>query len=148
MSSTKEAAQDARAFLLSRMAKILTDKMSHEERWVLYAEVAAYAEERIKLPRQQLPSDDEIRQLWRAAGGDFHGPHVEHAFMEETKFLIYMRKLLAPTSDVLLAIQEKLDGVEWTPDTLEEIAQLLIDNGYRVRDRDDCDQGEIHGIST
>ena len=38
--------------------------------------------------------------------------------------------------DILLAIQELLDGVEWTADTLAEIAELLAENGYRVRDLD------------
>lgn len=42
--------------------------------------------------------------------------------------------------DLLLAIQEKLDGVEWTPDTLEEIADLMHDHGYRIRDRHDGDR--------
>lgn len=41
--------------------------------------------------------------------------------------------------EILLAIQEAMDGVEWTPDTLDAIAKLLNDNGYRVRDLDDKD---------
>lgn len=41
--------------------------------------------------------------------------------------------------DALLEIQQKLDGVEWSHDTLSEIAQVLIRNGYRVRDMDDVD---------
>ena len=36
--------------------------------------------------------------------------------------------------DALLAIQELLDGVEWTPDTLDNIAAILEQAGYRVRD--------------
>jgi hypothetical protein len=39
--------------------------------------------------------------------------------------------------DILLAIQELLDGVEWKVDMLDEIARLLSDNGYRVRDIDE-----------
>lgn len=42
-------------------------------------------------------------------------------------------------SDIVLAIQELLDGVEWTPSTLDKIAELLIANGYRIRDLDDVD---------
>lgn len=42
-------------------------------------------------------------------------------------------------SEILLAIQELLDGVEWTPDTLDRIAMLLVNNGYRVRDLNDVD---------
>jgi hypothetical protein len=36
--------------------------------------------------------------------------------------------------DTLLAIQELLDGVEWSIDTLTHIASLLTEAGYRVRD--------------
>jgi len=39
--------------------------------------------------------------------------------------------------EVLLQIQELLDGVEWTPDTLGQIALLVEENGYLVRDLDD-----------
>lgn len=35
-------------------------------------------------------------------------------------------------SELLLAIQELLDGVEWTATTLSEIAELLNANGYRI----------------
>jgi hypothetical protein len=38
--------------------------------------------------------------------------------------------------EIILAIQDLLDGVEWTPATLDEIAALLNDNGYRIRDLD------------
>jgi hypothetical protein len=36
--------------------------------------------------------------------------------------------------DIVMSIQELLDGKEWTPDTLEAIAALLRANGYQVRD--------------
>ena len=36
--------------------------------------------------------------------------------------------------DALLAIQELMDGVEWTPDTLERIAEILEGAGYHVSD--------------
>jgi hypothetical protein len=39
-------------------------------------------------------SDEEIREMWRRAGGAFHGPHVEQAYMEKQKFLAFMRQLL------------------------------------------------------
>jgi hypothetical protein len=42
-------------------------------------------------------------------------------------------------SEALLAIQELLDGVEWTPSTLDKIAQVMIQAGYRIRDLDDVD---------
>lgn len=39
--------------------------------------------------------------------------------------------------DAMLAIQELMDGVEWTPDTLDAIAVILREAGYKVRDLDD-----------
>jgi hypothetical protein len=36
--------------------------------------------------------------------------------------------------EIVLAIQDLMDGVEWTLDTLDIIAMLLDENGYRVRD--------------
>lgn len=39
--------------------------------------------------------------------------------------------------EIVLAIQELLDGVEWNAGTLDEIATLLTDNGYRIRDLDE-----------
>lgn len=37
--------------------------------------------------------------------------------------------------EALLAIQELMDGVEWTPDTLAKIAEILISAGCRDRRR-------------
>jgi hypothetical protein len=34
----------------------------------------------------------------------------------------------------LAAIQAVLDGVEWTPDSLDAIATILVEAGYPVRD--------------
>lgn len=42
--------------------------------------------------------------------------------------------------EIVLAIQQELDGVEWSSDTLEAIAEILVRNGYRVRDLDDKDR--------
>jgi hypothetical protein len=42
--------------------------------------------------------------------------------------------------DLLLEIQTRLDGVEWSSDTLEEIAQLMVNSGYRIRDCNDVDR--------
>jgi hypothetical protein len=59
----------------------------------------------------------------------------------------------------MLAIQQELDGVEWTADTLERVAEILQHAGYRIRDLDDsdtktepilaatCDQGELAHMS-
>ena len=38
--------------------------------------------------------------------------------------------------DILLTIQDLLDGVEWSTDTLSQIADLLSSNGYLIRDID------------
>jgi hypothetical protein len=41
--------------------------------------------------------------------------------------------------DLLLAIQNELDGTSWDADTLETIATLMQAGGYRIRDKDDRD---------
>lgn len=46
---------------------------------------------RVAVATDKQVSDAEIRDDWRKAGGGFHGPHVEHAYIEEAKFLPYMR---------------------------------------------------------
>lgn len=43
---------------------------------------------------------------------------------------------------ILLAIQEAMDGVEWTPDTLDTIAKIMREAGYLIRDTNDRD-GEV-----
>lgn len=40
-----------------------------------------------------LPTDEELRAIWRAAGGTFHGPHVETGSMSESKLLPFLRSL-------------------------------------------------------
>ncbi len=35
--------------------------------------------------------------------------------------------------EIVLAIQNRLDGTEWSADTLEEIADILARNGYPLR---------------
>jgi hypothetical protein len=41
--------------------------------------------------------------------------------------------------EAMLEIQQVLDGVEWTADTLDCIARILLQAGYRIRDLDDRD---------
>ncbi len=43
----------------------------------------------------------------------------------------------------MLAIQEQLDGVEWSSDTLDRIASILIGAGYRIRDTGDVDRDDL-----
>lgn len=38
--------------------------------------------------------------------------------------------------DLLLAIQELLDGTEWSADTIEQVALLMEQNGYHISDFD------------
>lgn len=44
--------------------------------------------------------------------------------------------------DALLAIQELMDGQEWSAATLDSIAQIMIRTGFRIRDLDDVDIDE------
>lgn len=39
-------------------------------------------------------SDEDLREIWRAAGGRFHGPIVETGTMPEAKLLPFLRSLL------------------------------------------------------
>lgn len=39
-------------------------------------------------------TDDELRKWWRARGGAFHGPNVEHGTMPEAQLLPLLRSLL------------------------------------------------------
>ena len=41
--------------------------------------------------------------------------------------------------ELILAIQEILDGTSWDSGTAAEIATLLVESGYRVRDCDEID---------
>lgn len=42
------------------------------------------------------PTDEALRKMWLAAGGNFHGPLVETGCMSEAKLLPFLRGLLAP----------------------------------------------------
>ncbi len=44
-------------------------------------------------------SNDELRKLWRAEGGSFYGPIVEHGDMPEAKLLPFLRRLIGTTAD-------------------------------------------------
>jgi hypothetical protein len=54
--------------------------------------------------------------------------------------------------EAMLAIQQELDGTEWTAETFERIAEILQHAGYRIRDLDDrdtrADPGLQHAIQT
>lgn len=44
--------------------------------------------------------DDMLRDCWRAAGGEFHGPNVETGTMPESKLLPYLQRLYQEISDL------------------------------------------------
>lgn len=48
--------------------------------------------------------------------------------------------------EALLAIQEAMDGVEWTPDTLDAIAKIMQEAGYRIRNMDDRDEAIVEHV--
>jgi hypothetical protein len=50
--------------------------------------------------RQAEVTDDELRALWRANGGEFHGPNVETGYMPEEKLLPFLRRLGAGPEDM------------------------------------------------
>jgi hypothetical protein len=54
-------------------------------------------------------SDDQIREMWRAAGGELHGPLVETATMPEDKMLGLIREVAARAPAADAAAQIDLD---------------------------------------
>lgn len=40
------------------------------------------------------PSDEQLRRVWREAGGRFHGPNIETGTMPESKLLPFLRSML------------------------------------------------------
>jgi hypothetical protein len=49
--------------------------------------------------------------------------------------------------EAMSAIQQELDGVEWTAETLERVADILQQAGYRIRDIDDADLRQERGTA-
>ena len=45
------------------------------------------------------PSDSELREMWRQAGGKFHGPMVETGTMPESQLLPFLRELIHSRPD-------------------------------------------------
>ena len=45
-------------------------------------------------PVAQWHSDADLRRMWRAAGGNFHGPHIETGTMPESALFPFLRNLL------------------------------------------------------
>jgi len=38
--------------------------------------------------------------------------------------------------EAMLAIQDLMDGIEWNADTLDAIAQIMVEAGYKIHDLD------------
>lgn len=64
-------------------------------------------------------SDDELRQMWRGAGGEFHGPITETGTMPEARLLPFLRvlagtRLTDPDKTALQIAQECVAGIKLT----------------------------------
>lgn len=68
------------------------------------AENRAERRKQIALLQPTAHTDDEIREWWKDIGGHFFGPKVEHACIEEHKFLPAMRTLF----DAFVQTREQL----------------------------------------
>lgn len=57
------------------------------------------------------------RQIWRENGGGFHGPHVEHAYIEDSKLETALVAIVTDAmSDALAKARVALEAVQWIPD--------------------------------
>lgn len=65
-------------------------------------------------------TDDELRALWREAGGDFHGPNVETGTMPEAKLLPLLRRLAQE--------REKVDSADMCLEAVTLARQTLADH--------------------
>ena len=71
---------------------------------------------------RRYPTDLEIRQLWKRAGGSFFGPHVEHASMKFDDFRAFM-------SAVMVALGPFADVADWL-DRIRETNHGLTFDGF------------------
>jgi hypothetical protein len=53
-------------------------------------------------------TDEALRDRWRAAGGSFHGPNVEHGIMAEARLLPFLRALATSDNELVPLIAEAL----------------------------------------
>jgi hypothetical protein len=56
--------------------------------------------------RREPWTDDQLRMLWRAAGGGFHGPRVETGAMAESRLLPFLRALAGAAPQNALAVSQ------------------------------------------
>lgn len=63
---------------------------------------------------------------------------LERSIMKRKETEVVMKMRTSDTDhQALLDIQELMDGVNWSPNTLDAIAEVLENAGYRVRDTDE-----------
>lgn len=74
-------------------------------------------------------SDDELREVWRSNGGDFHGPNVETGTMEEAKLLPMLRNIVSRAR------------------TAEESERIALHNSESLRNAL-YGSGKNHGLDT
>lgn len=68
----------------------------------------------------QVPSDDDLRAMWRKEGGSFHGPNVETGTMPEHLLLPLLRRLVNEAK----ATRAPSPGKQ--PDYLLELLDLVM----------------------
>jgi hypothetical protein len=65
-------------------------------------------------------TDDELRAMWRNAGGHFHGPRIETGTMPEARLLPFLRELMAAERvEARKQYEGKRDAFDTLPDDYE-----------------------------
>lgn len=82
-------------------------------------------------------TDDEVREWWHRRGGGFHGPKVEHAYMEEARFLLLMRGMLSEGDDLRSQVATHEAGKRVLA---EEILDLRAEVQRLTKERTEMDQ--------
>ncbi len=71
-------------------------------------------------------TDDQLRKLWKDAGGSFHGPNIETGSMPEALLLPLLRKLVAK--------QEEPKGRNTPIELLRELFFLRMPTGFKLEE--------------
>ena len=66
-------------------------------------------------------ADGDIRRIWRDAGGEFFGPHVNHGSMKEAMLLPFLRGLLAERDALAAEVERRRAMLVPDPDAYPEI---------------------------
>lgn len=86
--------------LTDEESKRLSHIFCHGSDGTMYDSAIVYKVRQLLDRRHRAPSapqkteDWDLRDLWRNAGGSFHGPNVEHGSMPEEKLLPFLRSLV------------------------------------------------------